>query len=104
MNVNQDLIKQLRLDNGWTQQQLAEVSDLSLRTVQRIEKLGVASLESVNALCSVLGVDRDKLMAKLDSESLTYAKLKLPIRQKLTYLLIYGAGVMSGGLFVTFIF
>ncbi len=32
------VIKNLRLKNGWSQEKLAELSNLSLRTIQRIEK------------------------------------------------------------------
>jgi len=42
-----------RQQRAWSQTQLAEVSGLSLRTIQRIEKNGKASLESVKALASV---------------------------------------------------
>ena len=31
-------IKELRLEKGWSQEQLAELSNLSTRTIQRIEK------------------------------------------------------------------
>ena len=42
-----------RQQRAWSQTQLAEISGLSLRTIQRIEKNGKASLESVKALASV---------------------------------------------------
>ena len=42
-----------RQQRAWSQTQLAEISGLSLRTIQRIEKSGKASLESVKALASV---------------------------------------------------
>ncbi len=42
-----------RQQRAWSQTQLAEISGLSLRTIQRIEKNGNASLESVKALASV---------------------------------------------------
>ncbi|CAM4169684.1 XRE family transcriptional regulator [Vibrio agarivorans] len=32
------IIRKLRLKRGWTQEQLAELSGLSIRTVQRIER------------------------------------------------------------------
>ena len=57
MQVNIDVIKTQRSNRAWSQTQLAEVSGLSLRTIQRIEKTGVASLESVKSLASVFEID-----------------------------------------------
>ncbi len=50
-------IRKRRIDKGWSQETLAEVSGLSVRTVQRIERGGKASLETMNALAAVLEVD-----------------------------------------------
>lgn len=47
----------MRLDRHWSQDQLAEMSGLSLRTVQRIENGENASLESLKALASVFETD-----------------------------------------------
>lgn len=51
------LIQKLRLQRGWSQEQLADVSGLSVRTVQRIEGGQSASLESLKALAAAFGVD-----------------------------------------------
>ncbi len=50
-------IQKLRLQRGWSQEQLAEVRGLSARTVQRIEKGQVASLETLKALAAAFEVD-----------------------------------------------
>lgn len=63
MMINAQLIKDHRVKRGWTQQQMAEVADLSLRTVQRIENQGVASNESVSALSVVLELPRENILA-----------------------------------------
>lgn len=63
MEVQGDMIRQLRAERGWTQQQLAEIADLSLRTVQRVENQGVASNESVSALAAVLVLPREQILA-----------------------------------------
>lgn len=55
------LIQKLRLQRGWSQEQLAAVSGLSTRTVQRIEQGKSASLESRNALASVFEIDVSQL-------------------------------------------
>lgn len=47
------LIQKLRLQKGWSQQQLADLSGLSVRTIQRIEQGQVASPESLKSLAAV---------------------------------------------------
>ena len=51
------VIQKLRLQRGWSQQQLAEASGLSARTIQRIEAGQPASLESLKCLAVVFEVD-----------------------------------------------
>jgi transcriptional regulator with XRE-family HTH domain len=46
-------IKKMRLERHWSQDQLAEMSGLSIRTIQRIENGENAGLESLKALASV---------------------------------------------------
>ena len=55
------LIQKLRLQRGWSQEQLAEVSGLSVRTVQRLERGQPGSLESMKALAAVFETDLDRL-------------------------------------------
>ncbi|MGH7022543.1 MAG: 2TM domain-containing protein [Caulobacteraceae bacterium] len=51
------LIQKLRLQHGWSQEQLAELSGLSTRTIQRLERGHTASSESLKALASVFETD-----------------------------------------------
>ena len=51
------LIQKLRLQRGWSQEQLAELSGLSVRTIQRLERGQPASLETLKALGAVFDVD-----------------------------------------------
>ncbi|MFM2483583.1 helix-turn-helix domain-containing protein [Celerinatantimonas yamalensis] len=53
-------VKEWRLYRGWTQQQLAELSGLSVRTIARIEQGQSASLESINALLAVFELSREE--------------------------------------------
>lgn len=53
MLVNAKKLKLLRSEKNWTQQHLADVCDLSLRTIQRVEKDGVGSNETVAAYAAV---------------------------------------------------
>ncbi|CAM5223093.1 helix-turn-helix transcriptional regulator [Alishewanella longhuensis] len=61
MQLNTTLIRQLRADKGWTQQQLADICNLSLRTIQRVELHGIASLETSKALAVAFAIERQQL-------------------------------------------
>jgi len=54
-------IRKLRLQRGWTQDQLAEFAGLSVRSVQRIERGARPSLESLKSLAAVFEVDLTSL-------------------------------------------
>jgi transcriptional regulator with XRE-family HTH domain len=54
---NQLPVQKLRLKRGWSQQQLADASGLSVRTVQRIESGMPASTETLKSLAAVFEVD-----------------------------------------------
>lgn len=56
-------IRKLRLQRGWTQDQLAEFAGLSVRSVQRIERGARPSLESLKSLAAVFEVDLATLTA-----------------------------------------
>ena len=47
------IIQKLRVDRGWSQEELAAHSGLSVRTIQRIENGKRASLESLKCLAAV---------------------------------------------------
>lgn len=57
MNVNAELIRELRTARGWSQEELAGVSGLNLRTIQRIERTAVASLRSKRAVAAALDLE-----------------------------------------------
>ena len=61
MKVNAELIIKLRKERSWSQAELAIVSGLNLRTIQRIEKYASASLESKKALAAALDIDARNL-------------------------------------------
>jgi len=62
MDVDAQLARSARLSRGWTQQHLADACDLSLRTVQRVERFGSAAPETVMELCSVLELSQTALV------------------------------------------
>ncbi|MBV9066564.1 MAG: helix-turn-helix domain-containing protein [Methylobacteriaceae bacterium] len=55
------LVQKLRLQRGWSQEQLADLSGLSVRTIQRIERGNAASAESLKALGAVFDIDFSEL-------------------------------------------
>jgi transcriptional regulator with XRE-family HTH domain len=57
MKVNTTRVADLRKQRSWSQDELATAAGLNLRTVQRIENEGTASLQSLKAIASALQVD-----------------------------------------------
>lgn len=60
------IVKRLRIKNGWSQDQLATLSGLSLRTIQRVEAGHPASMETINSLSSVFATDITKFTEEVD--------------------------------------
>jgi transcriptional regulator with XRE-family HTH domain len=61
--INLRDIKKMRLERHWSQDQLAEMSGLSIRTIQRIENgenAGLESLKSLAAVFEIIITDSDK--------------------------------------------
>lgn len=65
-------IKELRIKEGLSQEQLAQLCNLSSRTIQRIEKENKASLESLTLLAKVFNIEvyeLENIMNKKDSNN-----------------------------------
>jgi len=60
--INSELVKHLRKEKSWSQEHLATVAGLSVRTIQRIESQGTGSLESRKALAAVFEVEASTLL------------------------------------------
>ena len=54
-------IRKLRKQKHWSQDQLAQMSGLSIRTIQRIERDQKAGLESLKALSAVFDIEISEL-------------------------------------------
>lgn len=50
------IVRKLRLQKAWSQEQLAQMSGLSVRTIQRIERGQACGLESIKSLAAVFQV------------------------------------------------
>lgn len=55
------LVKKERNDRAWTQTQLAEITGVTLRTIQRVEKDGAASFETMMGIASAFDIDVKEL-------------------------------------------
>lgn len=64
MRIDAALIRRLRQQRAWSQEHLAEVAGLGLRTVQRVESDGRASFETLRALAAVLDSQADDLLVR----------------------------------------
>lgn len=62
---NSNQVKQLRLQRAWSQEQLAELAGVSVRTIQRIENGDRPGLETLSALAAVFEVN----VAEISGES-----------------------------------
>lgn len=68
MKVNATLIKKLRIERNWSQEDLSEQSGLSLRTIQRLESGSNISMESLKILAATFGMTTDQLVEKENAE------------------------------------
>ncbi|SEB03324.1 helix-turn-helix transcriptional regulator [Alkalimonas amylolytica] len=64
MKINSEIVIKKRKDKAWSQQHLADVCDVSLRTIQRAENDGNASYETQKALCSAFEIDVKDIVLK----------------------------------------
>ena len=63
-------IKKMRLERHWSQEQLAEMSGLSVRTIQRIENGENAGLESLKSLAAVFETKIEDSNKKEEAEQI----------------------------------
>jgi transcriptional regulator with XRE-family HTH domain len=54
-------LQKMRLLKGWSQEQLADISGLSTRTIQRVENGHAASVETLKALGAAFNIDFNAL-------------------------------------------
>ena len=95
MLVHKDEVKRLRTEKAWTQGQLADACDLSLRTIQRVEKDAIASAETVQALAAVLEVSARDLSVVPKQESLHLEEYR-PLRRWYMWFALWITGVLFG--------
>ena len=91
MKVDSKLIRVEREKRGWSQEHLASVAGLSLRTIQRIENSGSASFESTTALASVLALEvADLRVSELQPARVHALRVSLEVPMRLALAAISG--------------
>lgn len=68
-------IRQRRIENGWSQLQLAEFAGVSLRTIQRLEKGRTPTVETLKSLAAVFEIDFKELVEDSDYAEIDESKL-----------------------------
>lgn len=69
MQLDTSKIRHLRQHKAWTQQQLADICGLSLRTIQRVELHGSASLETGRSLAAAFDTEYTALLVNAKPDS-----------------------------------
>ena len=64
MHINSVRLRELRASRQWSQEQVAKLSGLNLRTIQRLESGAKISTESLRALAAVFEVPAESLLLK----------------------------------------
>lgn len=67
-------MKLLRLEKRWSQEQLAQLSDLNVRTIQRVEKGESVGAETLKSLAAVFEISTDELIGAIDNGKHMLAK------------------------------
>ncbi|PKF56325.1 helix-turn-helix domain-containing protein [Alteromonadales bacterium alter-6D02] len=100
------IVRKLRIQRAWSQEQLAEFSGLSVRTIQRIERGKTAGLESLKSLAAVFEVniqdlqqetvmDQDTVLSNEEIQAIEHVK---DIKDFYSHLINYG--LVLGVLFI----
>ena len=106
MLVDAKQMKRLRLSRNWTQQHLADVCGVSMRTIQRVEKDGVASNETVAAYASVFEITASGLLLtaeEFDSNNRANKAISFPRLGGLLFFGGFAAGITAGVILATWL-
>ena len=88
------IVRKLRLQRGWSQDQLAELADVSVRTIQRVERGQKPSLETSKALAAVFEVDLSTFTSEDELVNDNYdAQEKIELRSDEAEAINYAKGV-----------
>lgn len=65
---NGKVVSELRREKGWTLEKLSEVSDVGVRTIQRIQRSTPVDMTSLQLIAEALGVDYAKVVSEAEPE------------------------------------
>jgi len=83
------IIKNLRIQNGLSQEKLANITNLSTRTIQRIEKDDIGSIESLNKIAIAFNIDVKKLKNMIhDKETVPNIKTNKKDKKLILFILV----------------
>ena len=80
MKINAEKVRLSRAEHNWSQDELAVAAGLNLRTIQRIETQGVASLQSKKALAAALDIQMSDLDQSTENDMPQYEFKTLEIQ------------------------
>ncbi|MDO6427163.1 helix-turn-helix transcriptional regulator [Thalassotalea sp. 1_MG-2023] len=103
MDINAKKIKQLRTDRAWTQQHLADACGVSLRTIQRAERYGNSSKETLMALAAVFEQEQATLLDQVNQVEVVERFVEITPQLKRRTLLLAGIVGLVLGVFITII-
>jgi len=69
MHIDSNRLRSLRVARQWSQEQLATLSGLNLRTIQRLEAGSKISTESLRALAAVFEVPAESLLSRAPEQA-----------------------------------
>jgi transcriptional regulator with XRE-family HTH domain len=86
MQINAERIHELRHRNEWSQDELATAAGLNLRTIQRAENTGTASMQTLKALAAAFETNLDDLRKRVEKPLMTYEykMINLPFKTGFT--------------------
>ena len=83
MKIDKVLLKSSREARNWTQQVVAQMCNVSLRTIQRAERTGDVSMDTLDALSAVFEIPSQQLLCSakvLDKDGITDAQISAALK------------------------
>ena len=78
------MVKAAREERAWPQRQLADVAGVNLRTIQRLEKDGAASFETLMGVAQAFGIDVKQLSPTSKSQAKMLPQKRIHLLPRLT--------------------
>lgn len=96
MLIDPKKLRAIRRTNGWTQEDLAQMMDVNVRSVQRGEATGRMSSDAISALCAVIGKDRSEMLVPEPEEAPPMSRVPRQSIRLAIIALVFAIGIMTG--------